>query len=151
MEGGCPETAVLSGRICDICQVDCEDRVCITCAQVLNSLEENQQYIEYGESLLPVICSLQTWSREIPTWNVVDGLLNLLKPSVRRSHRSQNPRKGPFVVFEGVDGAGKTFHMDVVQEVLVNHQYPVHKLGISQCSHKIGTLLEDVYERSQTS
>ena len=142
MEGGCPETAVPSGRICDICQIDCENRVCETCAQVLSSLEENQQYIEYGESLFPVICSLQTWSREIPTWNVVDGLLNLLKPSVRRCYRSQNPRKGPFVVFEGVDGAGKTFHMDVVQEVLVNHHYPVHKLVFPNGHTKLGRFLK---------
>ena len=142
MEGGCPETAVLSGRICDICQIDCDDRVCETCTQVLSSLEENQQYTEYGESLFPVKCSLQTWSREIPTWSVVDGLLNLLKPSVRRCYRSQNPRKGPFVVFEGVDGAGKTFHMDVVQEVLVNHRYLVHKLVFPNGHTKLGRFLK---------
>ena len=105
MEGGCPETAGVLGRVCDICQVECADRVCQTCTQVLDSLENKQQYLDYGESLLPVMRSLQTWSREIPTWNIVDGLLNLLKPSVRRCDRSQNPRKGPFIVFEGVDGA----------------------------------------------
>ena len=68
------------------------------------------------------------WSREIPTWNIIDGLLDLLKPSIRRCIRSQNLRKGPFIVFEGVDGAGKTFLLDVIQELLVNVQYPVHKL-----------------------
>ena len=142
MEGGCPESAGVLGRICDICQVDCDDRVCPTCTQVLNSLEDKQQYLDYGESLFPVICSLQTWSREIPTWNIVDGLLNLLKPSVRRCNRSQNSRKGPFVVFEGVDGAGKTFHMDVVQEFLVSSQYPVHKLVFPNAQTKLGRFLK---------
>ena len=116
MEGGCPESAELIGRTCDICQVECNERVCPTCIHVLDSLNSKQQYSDYGEALFPVICSLQTWSREIPTWNIIDGLLNLLKPSVRRCTRSKNPRKGPFIVFEGVDGAGKTFHMDVIQE-----------------------------------
>ena len=90
----------------------------------------------------PSYCSLQTWSREIPTWNIIDGLLNLLKPSVRRCTRSQNPRKGPFIVFEGVDGAGKTFHMDVIQEFLVNIQYPVHKLVFPNGQTKLGRFLK---------
>ena len=47
MEGGCPESAGLIGRICDICQVDCDDRVCPTCIQVLDSLESKQQYLDY--------------------------------------------------------------------------------------------------------
>ena len=82
------------------------------------------------------------WSREIPTWNIIDGLLNLLKPSIRRCIRSQNPRKGPFIVFEGVDGAGKTFHMDVIQELLVNVQYPVHKLVFPNGQTKLGRFLK---------
>ena len=142
MEGGCPESAELIGRTCDICQVECNERVCPTCTQVLDSLDFKQQYSDYGESLFPVICSLQMWSREIPTWNIIDGLLNLLKPSVRRGTRSQNPRKGPFIVFEGVDGAGKTFHMDVIQELLVNVQYPVHKLVFPNGQTKLGRFLK---------
>ena len=128
MEGGCPESAEVIGRICDICQVEYNERVCPTCTHVLDSLDSKQQHSDYGESLFPVICSLQTWSQEIPAWKIIDGLLNL-KPSVRRCTRSQNPQKGPFNVFEGVDGAGKTFHMvvDVIQELLVTIQYPVHK------------------------
>ena len=142
MEGGCPESAELLGRICDICQVECNDRVCPTCTLVLDSLDSRQQHMDYGDSLFPVICSLQTWSREIPTWNIIDGLLNLLKPSVRRGERSQNSRRGPFIVFEGVDGAGKTFHMDVVQEFLVNIQYPVHKLVFPNGQTKLGRFLK---------
>ena len=116
--------------------------VCPTCTQILDSFEYKQQYLDYGESLSPVICSLQTWSRKIPTWNIIDGLLNLLKPSVRRCSRSQNSRKGPFVVFEGVDGAGKTFHMDVIQEFLVNNQYPVHTLVFPNAQTKLGRFLK---------
>ena len=142
MEGGCPESAELIGRTCDICQVECNERVCPTCTQVLDSLDFKQQHLDYGESLFPVICSLQTWSREIPTWNIIDGLLNLLKPSVRRCNRSHNSRRGPFIVFEGVDGAGKTFHMDVVQEFLVNIQYPVHKLVFPNGQTKLGRFLK---------
>ena len=149
MEGGRPESAETQGRICDICQLECEDRVCQACTQLLTSLEETQQYLEYAESLFPVIQSLQTWNREIPTWNIVDGLLNLLKPSVRRFHRSQNPRKGPFVVFEGVDGSGKTFHMDVVQEFLVNSQYPVHKLVFPNAQTKLGRFLRPCMRESR--
>ena len=70
MEGGCPESAGVIGRICDICKVACGDRVCPTCTQVLDSLESKQQILDYGDSLFPVIRSLQTWSREIPTRKV---------------------------------------------------------------------------------
>ena len=108
-----------------------------------------QQYLDYGESLFPVICSVQTWSQEIPTWNLVDAHLNLLKPSVRRCYRSQNSRKGPFVVFEGVDGAGKTFHMNVIQEFLVNSQYPVHKLVFPNAQTKLGHFLKTCMREAQ--
>ena len=54
----------------------------------------------------------------------------------------RNSRKGPFVVFEGVDGSGKTFHMDVVQEFLVNNQYPVDKLVFPNAQTKLGRFLK---------
>ena len=96
-----------------------------------------------------MIQSLQTWSREIPTWNIVDGLLNLLKPSVRRFDRSQNPRKGPFIVFEGIDGPGKTFHMDVAQEFLVNSHFSVHKLVFPNAQTKLGRFLKTCMRESR--
>ena len=65
VEGGCPESAELIGRTCDIGQVECNKRACPTCTNVLDSLDSRQQYLDYGESLFPVICSLQLWSREI--------------------------------------------------------------------------------------
>ena len=111
MEGGRPETAEQNGRVCEICRIETEDRVCSDCSQILASFEEAQQQPEFGDSVLSVVRSLQTWSQEIPTWGIVDGLLSLLKPSVRRFDRShsQNPRKGPFIVFEGIDGSGRLF------------------------------------------
>ena len=147
MEGGRTETAEQNGRVCEICRLETEDKVCQECVQVLVSFEETQKQPEFGDSMLSVIQSLQTWSQEIPTWNIVDGLLNLLKPSVRRFDRSQNPRKGPFIAFEGIDGSGKTFHMDVAQEFLVNSHYPVHN---SQRSDKVGALSQNMYERILT-
>ena len=75
--------------------------------------------------------------------------MNLLKLSVRRFNRSQNPRKGPFVVFEGIDGAGKTFHMDEVQEFLVTNQYPVHKLVFPNAQTKLGRFLKTCMRESR--
>ena len=78
MEGGCPETAVLSGRNCDICQVECEDRVCAYMHHKFSIVLKKLSNIQsMGSHSLPVISSLQTWGREIPTWNVVDGLSEL--------------------------------------------------------------------------
>ena len=94
MEGGCPESAELKGRTCDICQVECNERVCPTCTQVLDSLDSKQQYSDYGESLFPVICSLQMWSREIPTWNIIDGLLNLIEAICQKMYSIAKPSKG---------------------------------------------------------
>ena len=68
---------------------------------------------------------------------------------VRRFNRTQKPRKGQFVVFEGVDGSGKTFHMDVVQEFLVNSHYPVHKLVFSNAQTKLGRFLKTCMRESR--
>ena len=149
VEGGRPESAGNTGRVCEICYLESKDLFCQERNQVLTSLEDAQQDPEFGESLLPAIHSLQQWSREIPTWELLQGLMNLMKPSVRRINRSRNPHKGPFVVFEGVDGAGKTFHMDVVQEFLVNNHFSVHKLVFPNLQTELGRFLKTCMRESR--
>ena len=37
-------------------------------------------------------------------------------------------RQGLFIVFEGIDGSGKTFHMDAVQEFLASQKRAIHSV-----------------------
>ena len=39
----------------------------------------------------------------------------------------------------------------LIQEILVKHQYPVHKLVFPNAHTRLGRFLKDVYERSKTS
>ena len=143
MEGDRPESAEEMGRRCAICHIDGSlSVVCEPCNQVAESLEKIQQDPKYGDSLLKVIDSLRVWSREIPTWHIIQGLNNLLKPSRHRFPRSNGNRKGPFIVFEGIDGSGRSFHMDVVQEFLITNHNPVHQVTFPNAQTKLGRFLK---------
>ena len=38
------------------------------------------------------------------------------------------PRHGLFIVFEGIDGSGKTFHLDAVKDALISHSRAIHSI-----------------------
>ena len=61
----------------------------------------------------------------------------MLRPSSQRGHLSSSPRKALFIVMEGVDGSGKTFHMEIVQELMAKHHYPVRMVTYTNSQTKL--------------
>ena len=114
-----PESAEPNGRVCSICLLPKEEELlCLVCSHAHEQLTQIQSEPDYGSSLMRVIESLKLWSQEMPTWNDLYWLHRLLQPSITRGRRMSGPRQGLFIVLEGIDGSGKSFHMDAVQEVL---------------------------------
>ena len=75
-----------------------------------------------------VIEALKEWSLDAPTWDILHWINRLLQPSVARGRRMSGPRQGLFLVFEGIDGSGKTFHMDAVKEALIPRSRAIHSV-----------------------
>ena len=82
--------------------------------RVSNALEELHQLQDsprYGNSLIHVLTSLQKWARDISAWDLIEGIDPLTKP-INQLVRPEQSRIPPFVVLEGLDFAGKTFHAE---------------------------------------
>ena len=106
MEGDRPESAEEYGRICYICLLPKgTENICQLCHHIGNRLTQLQEDPNHGSSLVRMIESLKLWSQEIPTWDVLHWLHQLLQPSVFRERRMSGPRQGLFTVFEGHCGA----------------------------------------------
>ena len=81
MEGDRPESAEENGRVGEIClMIGSQCPVCEPCQHIGARLDKLQEDPNYGQSLLKAIGSLKTWSREVPTWQLLTGLNNVLKP-----------------------------------------------------------------------
>ena len=102
MFGDQPEAADL-GRKCEICRVGLETDLpwCQFCTRGEASLWERIEQLKIGSGARTVMSILTDWSQQLPGWNLQQGLEMLLKPSNRRSPRTTQPKRAPFVVVEG--------------------------------------------------
>ena len=107
MEGDHPESAEEKGRICSICSLPKEEDLQYQpCSSVGPAGADTGRPRTW---FIRVIESLKLWSQEIPTWDILHWLHQLLQPSISRARRKTGARQGLFIVFEGIDGSGKTF------------------------------------------
>ena len=126
--GGRPQRVGRNRCICSICLLPKEGETeCPSCCHIGNRLVQLQQDSE-DLSLTRVIEALKEWSLDAPTWDILYWINRLLQPSVARGRRMSGPRQGLFIVFEGIDGSGKTFHMDAVKEALISRSCAIHSV-----------------------
>ena len=116
--------------------------MCKECTTLADQLIAIQNSEGYGSTLLTVNTSLIQWAKDIPTWDVEEGLHRLTHPIGQRGIRSKLTRKAPFVVVEGVDVSGKTFHMEAVTEVLAKRGFPVRAVTFPNARTPLGRFLK---------
>ena len=101
------------GRRCEICHLQLEgETFCPSCSTTLVNLQEIQSSQGYGNSLVHVLTSLQKWAKDLPGWELIHGMELLTKPVNQRFTRIEKQRITPFIVIEGPDSVGKTFHSE---------------------------------------
>ena len=150
MEGDRPESAENQGRMCSICFLPMEEDIeCPTCCQIGNRLTDIQQECE-TTSLIRAIEALKEWSQDTPTWDVLYWLNQFLQPSVFRGRRMTGNRQGLFLVFEGIDGSGKTFHLDAVKEALISQSRAVHSVVFPNNRTPLGRFLKDCLNKGRS-
>ena len=59
------------------------------------------------------------------------------------------PRQGLFIVFEGIDGSGKTFHMDAVKEALIARGPAIHSVVFPNSRTPLGRFLKECLQKGQ--
>ena len=58
-------------------------------------------------------------------------------------------RQGLFIVFEGIDGSGKTFHMDAVKEALISRNCSIHSVVFPNNRTHLGRFLKECLRKGQ--
>ena len=122
---------------------------CPTCCHIGNRLTGIQQECE-TTSLIRVIEALKEWSQDTPTWDILYWLNQLLQPSVSRGRRMTGHRQGLFLVFEGIDGSGKTFHLDAVKDALISRSRAVHSVIFPNNRTPLGRFLKDCLNKGRS-
>ena len=131
------------GRTCEICSVLLDDgQLCSLCTRTMNELHNLQASPGYGDSLVHVLTSLQKWARDIPAWDLIQGVDVLMKPINQRYDRPEQHRIAPFVVLEGPDFSGKTFHAEAVSLWLTQQGFAVQTLTFPNNQTPLGRFLK---------
>ena len=89
---------------------------------------------------------LTGWSQQLPGWNLQQGLEMLLKPSNRRSPRTTQPKRAPFVVVEGIDSSGKTTHVEAIANALAHLHYSVRVITFPNNLTPLGRFLKHILQ-----
>ena len=89
-----------------------------------------------------MISLLTEWASEYPTWNLIEGLFMLTRPSNRRCTRPNSPKRAPFIVLEGNDASGKTAHAEAVSQALCEQGLPVQRLIFPNNRTPLGRFLK---------
>ena len=131
------------GRTCEICstQID-EGQVCFLCTRTMNALHSLQASPGYGNSLVHVLTSLQKWAKDISAWDLIQGMDVLMKPINQRFLRSERHRIAPFIVIEGPDFSGKTFHAEGISLWLTKQGFAVQTLTFPNNQTPLGRFLK---------
>ena len=148
MFGDQPEAADL-GRICEICKVELETDLpwCQGCTTGESSLWERLEQLEISPGERTAMSILTGWSRQLPGWNLQQGLEMLLKPSNRRLPRTTRPKRAPFVVIEGIDSSGKTTHVEAIANTLAHMHYSVKVITFPNNLTPLGRFLKHILQK----
>ena len=103
-------------------------------------LQEIQSSQGYGNSLVHVLTSLQKWAKDLPAWELIQGMDLLTRPVNQRFTRMQ--RIAPFIVIEGPDSAGKTFHSEGISLWLTKQGFAVQGLTFPNNQTPLGRFLK---------
>ena len=99
------------GRRREVCHVQQDgELLCSSCRTTFENLRKLQDSQGYGNSLVHVLTSLQNWAKDLPAWELIQGMDLLIRCINQRFARPEQQRIAPFVVIEGTDSNGKTFH-----------------------------------------
>ena len=108
----------------------------------MNELHSLQASPGYGNSLVHVLTSLQKWAKDISAWDLIQGVDVLMKPINRRFMRPEQPRVAPFIVIEGPDFSGKTFHAEGISLWLTKQGFAVQTLTFPNNQTPLGRFLK---------
>ena len=122
--------------------------MCPTCCHIGSQLAELQHECD-DTSLIRVIEALKEWSQDTPTWDILYWLNQFLRPSLSRGRRMSGSRQGLFIVFEGIDGSGKTFHLDAVKAALISQSRAIHSVVFPNNRMPLGRFLKECLQKGQ--
>ena len=132
------------GRICDVCHQICDAHLdcCVSCQTIATQLQQLQVTAYYGSSLIHVLLSLQRWAKDVPARDLVRGFELLTQPFNKRYVRPEQQRIAPFIVIEGADSVGKTFHAEAVAVWLTKQGFAVQGLTFPNNRTPLGRFLK---------
>ena len=131
------------GRTCEICSAHIDEgQVCSPCTRTMNELHSLQASPGYGNSLVHVLTSLQKWARDISAWDLIQGMDVLMRPINQRFLRPERYRIAPFIVIEGPDFSGKTFHAEGISLWLTKQGFTVQMLTFPNNQTPLGRFLK---------
>ena len=131
------------GRTCEVCSIHLDvGQVCPSCLRTFDELYHLQDSPGYGTSLVHVLTSLQKWAQDISAWDLIQGIDLLTRPINQRFTRSEQSRIAPFIVLEGPDFSGKTFHAEAVSLWLTKQGFAVQTLTFPNNQTPLGRFLK---------
>ena len=131
------------GRTCEVCSIQLDvGQLCPSCTRTMDDLHKLQASPGYGNSLVHVLTSLQKWAKDISAWELIQGVDVLMKPINQRFMRPEQPRIAPFIVVEGPDFSGKTFHAEAVSLWLTKQGFAVQTLTFPNSQTPLGRFLK---------
>ena len=132
------------GRKCEVCHLFNESTsdICASCSSILANLQEIQGTRSYGSSLIHVLNSLQRWVKDLPAWELIRGMELLTKPVNQRFPGPNQQRLAPFIVVEGPDSVGKTFHIEGISPGLTKQGFAVQCLTFPNNQTPLGRFLK---------
>ena len=89
-----------------------------------------------------VLTSLQNWAKDLPAWELIQGMDLLTRPINQRFARLEQQRIAPFVVIEGPDSTGKTFHAEGVSLWLSKQGFAIQTLTFPNNLTPLGRFLK---------
>ena len=131
------------GRTCEVCSIQLDARqLCPSCSRTIDELYQLQDSPGYGNSLVHVLTSLQKWAQDISAWDLIQGIVLLSKPINQRYERPEQQRIAPFIVLEGPDFSGKTFHAEAISLWLTKQEFAVQTLTFPNNQTPLGRFLK---------
>ena len=131
------------GRTCEVCSIQLDvGQLCPSCSRTFDELYQLQDSPGYGNSLVHVLTSLQKWAQDISAWDLIQGVDLLTKPINQRYERPEQQRIAPFIVLEGPDFSGKTFHAEAISLWLTKQGFAVQTLTFPNNQTPLGRFLK---------
>ena len=92
--------------------------------------------------VMEVLTSLQKWAKDLPARELVRGMDLLTRPVNQRFNRTDQQRLAPFIVVEGPDSVGKTFHSEGISLWRTKQGFAVQGLTFPNNQAPLGRFLK---------